>query len=189
MGEIGKFAYVGTTCTGKTTLLERSSWLNGGDVLLVTEAAREYFSARPNVTDRFSVETQGEIQALIRAKEQRAHTRAQRLGHAVALICDRSVLDAPAYVHSQGDKRGAAELLDRVQLWTPTYTTIFLLDPADVPYEVDDIRNETEETRRFFHEAFVDFFGENGIPYELLSGTVEERLATVGDHIAATTTS
>ena len=185
MHEVGKFAYVGTSCAGKTTLLERSLSLNNGNVLLVNEAAREYFAAHRHVADRFGATAQGEVQALALAKEQKAHAQARCMGHAVALLCDRSVLDAPAYVHSQGDTEGAQILLDRVRSWIPTYSTIFLLDPADIPYVADDVRDESAATRQLFHEAFLDFFNKNDVPYELLSGTVDERLQVVEQHIAA----
>jgi nicotinamide riboside kinase len=184
MSEVGKFAYVGTSCIGKTTLLERSLSLNNGNVLLVGEVAREYFASHPHVTDRFSAETQGEVQALALAKEKKTHTQARLMSRAVALLCDRSVLDAPAYVYSQKDMNGAQVLLDRVSSWVPTYSTIFLLDPADIPYVADDIRDESEATRQLFHEAFLDFFNKNGIPYELLSGSIDERLNIVSRHIA-----
>jgi nicotinamide riboside kinase len=184
MSEVGKFAYVGTSCAGKTTLLEQSSSLNDGKVLIVDEAAREYFSANPHVTERFSVEAQGEVQSLALAKEREAHIRARHLESAVALVCDRSVLDAPVYVYSQGDKIGAQVLFNRVRSWVSTYSTIFLLDPADVPYETDIIRDESEETRQSFHEAFLDFFDENDIPYEALKGSIDKRLQVVGDHMA-----
>ena len=153
---------------------------------MVEEAAREYFAAHRDVTDRFSVETQGKVQALALAKEQAAHEQAKQADRNLVLICDRSVLDAPAYVYSQGDTDGARQLLQRVRLWLPTYTIIFLLDPADVPYEPDSIRDESEATRQLFHAAFLEFFDANGIPYELLSGSPDERFAIVGDRIAAT---
>jgi hypothetical protein len=184
MSELGKFAYVGTSCVGKSTLLTRSASLNGGNVLLVEEAAREYFTANRHVTDRFSAKAQGEVQALALAKEQEAHAQARLMGHATALVCDRSVLDAPVYVHSQGDNAGAQKLLEKVRLWLPTYSTIFLLDPADILYETDPIRDESEVTRQLFHDAFLEFFGGNDIPYELLSGTIDERLQVVGSHMA-----
>ena len=186
MGEIGKFAYIGTSCIGKSTLLEHSTLLNGGDVILVDEAAREYFAANRDVANRFSVETQGKVQALALVKEQAAQARASQTGRDVAIICDRSVLDAPAYVYSQGDVDGANQLLERVRLWLPTYSAIFLLDPADVLYEPDPIRDESEATRQLFHTAFLEFFDANGIPYELLSGSPDERLAVVSNRIAAT---
>lgn len=151
---------------------------------MVDEAAREYFSANPHVTDRFSVEIQGKVQALAFAKEQQAHEQAKQIDHAVALVCDRSVLDAPAYVYSQGDKAGAEELLKRVRSWILTYSSIFLLDPNDVPYKTDNVRKEDEATRQLFHQGFIDLFEGNDIPYELLSGSINQRLQVVGNRIA-----
>ena len=94
-------------------------------------------------------------------------------------MCDRSVIDAVVYVRSQGDIKGAEELLKRVEFWLPTYHKFLLLNPSDVPYETDDIRQETPEARQKFHDAFLNFFEETGIPYELLSGTKDERIRRV----------
>lgn len=57
----------------------------------------------------------------------------------------------------------------------PTYTTIFLLDPNDIPYEKDDIRQESAEIRMNNHKAFVEVLMEAKREYTLLSGTEEER--------------
>jgi hypothetical protein len=95
------------------------------------------------------------------------------------IICDRSLLDASVYVFSSGDKAGADKLFDRVRFWIPTYTKLWLLDPTDVPYKQDAIRQESEEVRQGFHQAFLDFFRQKGVRYELLSGTVDERMKRV----------
>ena len=55
-----------------------------------------------------------------------------------------------------------------------------LLNPVDVKYEKDEIRQEDEKTRQAFHKAFLEFFKETGIPYELLSGSIEQRIKRVG---------
>jgi nicotinamide riboside kinase len=180
MAEVTKVAFVGTSCVGKTSLLEACHSKLGDEALYVNEAAREWFTLHPDVTDRFGVSAQGEVQALALQKEKKAHELvASHLGQYSAILCDRSVLDAPVYVRSQGDNIGAQELLGRVQGWLATYGRIFLLDPADVPYAADDIRTEDEATRQLFHEAFLDFFDTNELAYELLSGSPDERFSQV----------
>ena len=115
-----------------------------------------------------------QVQALVLTNEQDAHRLNPRV-----ILCDRSVIDAVVYVKSQGDIKGANELLKRVEFWLPTYHKFLLLDPADVPYKTDEIRQETPETRQKFHDVFLTFFKETNIPYELLSGTKEERIKRV----------
>lgn len=169
-----KVAFVGTSCVGKTTLVE--SYRQGGipRLAVVKEAARDYFTRNPQVKNRFSLAAQGNVQALALSNERQAH----ELG-ATRIVCDRSVLDAVAYVRSQGDFEGSRELLDRVKLWLPTYHYLYLLNPADIPYRPDNVRSEDEETRWGFHLAFIGMFEETGIPYELLSGSLDKRLRRV----------
>lgn len=161
-----KIALIGGPGVGKSTLVD--IYRSNPDVVIVQEAARAFFTANPDVPDRFSVEVQSQIQAMAMANEQAA-------GDARILICDRSVLDAAVYTHARGDKKGARELFSKVEFWLPTYYKFLLLDPSDVSYETDDVRQEDEETRLQLHDAYIEFFNEYGIPYELLSGTVEQR--------------
>lgn len=169
-----KVAFVGTSCIGKTTLADAYRARNIPGLVIVDEAARTYFTNNPQVQSRFSVAAQGNVQELALMNEQRAH----RSG-ASRIISDRSVLDAVAYVRSQGDLEGSDLLLDAVRFWLPTYSGIFLLDPADIPYKVDSVRQEDEVTRDAFHQAFIHLFREEGIPYELLSGSVSARMRHV----------
>ncbi len=176
-----KVAFVGTSCVGKTTLLEefgRRLTDNPG-AMIVPEAARIFFTANPNITARFGKEAQGQVQSLALQQEQDAHNIGARV-----ILCDRSVIDAVVYVRAHGDKEGAAELLDRVSFWLPTYNKFLLLDPADVPYKTDEVRQEDEQVRQGFHNAYLEFFEESKIPYELLSGNLEERIARVDQIIA-----
>lgn len=171
-----KIALVGTSCIGKTTLIDH--YRNDQNVVIVEEAARIFFTQNPHIEDRFSVDAQGQVQALALRNEQDAHQSG-----ASVILCDRSVIDAVVYVRSQGDTKGSEELLKRVEFWLPTYHKFLLLDPADVPYETDDVRQEREEVRQGFHSAFLEFFQDAGIPYELLSGTIEKRITRVNQII------
>jgi nicotinamide riboside kinase len=66
-----------------------------------------------------------------------------------------------------------------VESYVPSYDHLFLLDPANVPYEQDEVRTETPEERMLIHNTFVRFFREHGIPHHVLSGTPEEKYTTV----------
>lgn len=173
-----KIAFVGTSCIGKSTLYRYYKKLFKRDVSVafVPEAARIYFTANPHVpiSERFSVISQREIQALALRLEKQAHMAGAEL-----IICDRSVLDAVAYVRGYGDKKGSKSLLRKVRNWTSTYHTLFLLDPRDIPYAKDKVRKEEPEVRQKNHEAFLEVFAEAQIPYTLLSGTEKERIQKI----------
>ncbi len=181
--DVQKIAFVGTSSIGKTELLNqlKRKYKGNNDFGFVPEAARYYFHFHPEVSEeeRFSARIQGEVQDLQWVYEKQAEAN----GH-TTIFCDRSVLDAIVYSRAHGDK-ASEELFTKVASWISTYHRILLLNPADVPYETDDIRKETEEVRRKNHEAFVEFFAEKGIEYELLSGTVEQRLDRISQLISS----
>jgi len=172
-----KIAFVGTSHTGKTTLFEfyRQKLGNDSKIAFVKEASRLFFQTNA-VDNRFSAETQGKIQEIILKNEKEAH----KLRSAI-ILCDRSVIDAVVYVRAQGDKQGAEQLLRKIQFWLPTYDKFLLFDPADIPYRKDSVRQEDEQTRQRFHKAFLDFFSETGISYELISGNLEERIKKIDE--------
>lgn len=176
-----KIAFVGTSCTGKTAIIEtyRRRFKNNPKVAFVEEAARIYFQNNPHVIDRFSVDAQGKVQALALSNEQSAHATGARV-----ILCDRSVIDAVAYVKAQGNKEGSEELLQKVEFWLPTYYKLLLLDPADISYSRDEVRQENESKRWQFHETFIELFEEKQISYELLSGVIEERTARIDQILA-----
>lgn len=171
-----KITFVGTSCIGKTTIFEhyKQQFAGNPQVAFVEEAARSFFQDNPDVGDRFSTETQGRVQALALHIEQDAQATRARV-----LLCDRSVIDAVAYVKAHGDPDGSDRLWENVAFWLPTYHKFLLLDPVGVPYATDEVRQEDADKRQQFHDAFVSLFAEKEIPYELLSGTLEERIRRV----------
>src|SRR3990167_2895985 len=56
---------------------------------------------------------------------------------------------------------------------------IILCDRSVIDAVVYVRSTEDKEVRQTFHKAFLEFFQELKIPYELLSGTIEERMAKV----------
>ncbi|OGH38198.1 MAG: hypothetical protein A3B44_00910 [Candidatus Levybacteria bacterium RIFCSPLOWO2_01_FULL_38_21] len=171
-----KVAFVGTSSVGKTSLLweYKKRMKNNPSVAFVHEAARDFFKDNPTVKKRFAKDASEKIQSLMLKREKKAH-----MSRAKIILCDRSVIDAVVYVKSTGDLEGARELLEKVRFWLPTYYKFFLLDPTDIIYEKDKIRQEDKKVRQALHKAFLEFFQESGIPYELLSGNIKERSAKV----------
>jgi nicotinamide riboside kinase len=175
---VKKIALIGTSSVGKTETFEsyRNRFGNDPRVTFVEEAARRYFKDHPEIVDRFAKEPQGEIQKLALSDEQEAHGSDAKI-----IFCDRSVIDAVAYVRAHGNKNGSEELFERVAFWLPTYDKFLLLDPSDVPFVNDEERKEKEEERNNIHSAFLELFSEKQIPYELLSGTREERYRRIDE--------
>jgi len=170
-----KIAFVGTSCTGKTSLLEYLRLkISSNKTVFVEESARIFFQKHPRIRKRFFCRTQGMIQDLVFQTEKEAHLKD---GH--TMLCDRSVIDPVAYVLASGDKKGAEKLFRKVSRWLGTYDKFFLLDPEDVDFCQDAVRQEGEEERQKLHEAFIKLFQEKGLKFELLSGTLEERAKKV----------
>lgn len=177
-----KVAFTGAGCVGKTALLnvvgERSSARSVG---LVGEAARPYFERHPDIPEnqRYGFYHQERIQRMAMEAELAIHESQHD-----QVFTDRSVFDAAVCVASTGDRRGAKKLLRRVEMWLPgkseiAYSQLYVLDPADVPFENDPQRTESEVIRQHQHEAFLEFFTRFGISHEILSGTLEERTIRV----------
>src|SRR5476651_750317 len=95
-----KIALVGTSSVGKTTVLEhlKRRYVKDPTVVFVEEAARKFFGDNPNVAYPFFEHSQRQVQSLALQNEEVAH-----LGNPRVIICDRSVIDAVAYVRAQGD--------------------------------------------------------------------------------------
>jgi nicotinamide riboside kinase len=176
-----KYAFVGSGCVGKTTLLQhfQAKLAQRRDVVFVEEAARDYLALH-NVESRFGAEAQGRIQGLALSRERSALEGGPRM-----ILCDRSVLDAVVYTRALGDLRGAKTLYDRIAAWIPTYSEIFLLDPKGVPYVDDDVRTEGDDLRMRFHRTFLEVMSEEEVAFRLLSGALSERISAVEDALAS----
>jgi nicotinamide riboside kinase len=175
VADFRKVALIGTSCTGKTTIA--SAFAGRDDVVVVPEAARQYFAAAGVVpaVDRYSVVVQGTIQEIAIRNEALAEARGVS-----RILCDRSVLDAVVYTKFGGDEAGAARLFGRVAASLAGYDRLVLLNPYDVPYRQDEIRVESAADRAAIHELFVAFLAEHAVPYILLSGSADTRI----DHVA-----
>ncbi len=174
-----KIAFIGSSCVGKTALIDlyKAKYSNDNRVAFVNEAAPTYFINNPEA-DRFSEATQGNIQDLALDQE----SKKQRHG-LLRTFCDRSVIDAPAYLLAYGNKEGSKRLLEKASFWLPSYDSLLLLNPADIPYKKDQIRTEEPEIREQLHEGFVTLLNDNDIRYQLISGTLAQRVRQV-DEIA-----
>jgi nicotinamide riboside kinase len=177
-GRQSKIAFIGTSCTGKTTLCNQLS--STSDWLVVPEAAREYFSQNPvAVTDRFSFKVQSKILDHIFLNEGRAEATG-----ATHIACDRSAIDAAVYVRCAGDVKGAQKLYDRASPHIDTYDLLIVPDPTDIPYRKDDVRIEDASVRAAIHVEFISFLEGHKIPFSLLSGDKPTRFRRLGKLVA-----
>lgn len=172
-----KFALIGTSCIGKTTLLNELQVIIpqklDKKVVISPEAARYYFST-VRVRNPFSFYNQSAVQQLARKLEMDAEKTSPDI-----ILCDRSVFDAVAYVHAVGREEDAKKLYDRMKDWLMTYDHLFLLDPKDVPYKTDAIRKEPEEVRQMFHESFLTLLSNSELPFSVISGKEEKRISAM----------
>lgn len=174
---VQKIALIGAFCSGKTTLFHELQWRRRGDprFAFVEEASRRFLQLNNfSLIERNSIDVQRKIQNFIIESERAAYAT-----NVPIILCDSSVLTTSMYLQCMGDREGSLELLQAVEFWLPTYTEFLLLDPTDVPYVKDPIRLENEELRQRNHEAYLELFARKHIPYQLVGGTLAERLQKV----------
>ena len=170
-------AFVGAFCSGKTTLFKGFKQKLQGDprFAFVEEAARMFLRNNPSsLAERNSLDVQRKIQECIIENERKAYTV-----NAAIILCDSSALTTSMYLRGMGDRKGSFELLKAIEFWLPTYESFLLLNPTGVPYEKDQIRQESEEQRQRNHEAYIKLFAQKHLPYQLISGTLPERFLKV----------
>ncbi len=142
-----------------------------GEDRILEEGAREDFERfKPN--ERFTLEHQKEIQDFVISKEKRLLTQD-------ILICDRSIICPIIYTRANGDKKGSEFLYQRVIDWIRTYKKLFLLDPHEVPYQKDSVRNEALSFRMKVHDEYVAFLREKDIQYTLIKGSLKNRVSQI----------
>lgn len=173
--KVKKFALIGTSSVGKTTLIKKlekelKTSSPNKKIAVVREAARYYFESK-KVRKPFSYINQRNIQGLAKKFEKKIHRKNPDI-----IICDRSVLDAVAYVRTLGKDNEWKKLLETVKDWLKTYDHFFLLDPEGVSYKMDKIRKEEEKIRSNFHKSFVRLLSELNLPHTIISGNKKERL-------------
>jgi NadR type nicotinamide-nucleotide adenylyltransferase len=165
-----RVAVVGAESTGKTTLARALA--AHFHTVWVPEFARDYLLARGGgvTLDDMPVIARGQA-----ALEDRLARDANRL-----LICDTNLLTTKIWhEHYFGDcppdiQRMAAERT----------AEFYLLCDVDVPW-VDDGLRDSPGRREWFHERFRRELAARGLPYRVLSGSVDQRLAAAIQHVAS----
>lgn len=175
---IEKFAISGSASVGKSTMTDiyRKKTQENKHVRVLEEGAQVFFQIHPELKEKsiHTTEVQQEIQDFVLTREQEAYQPEVKL-----IICDRSVIDPIIYTGFYQGNEYAKALLKNVSWWLPTYTKFLILDPKDVPNDAGHFRRETPQDRVAIHKAFIQFCRENNLSFEVISGSLDERIDTV----------
>lgn len=174
-----KLAIVGASSTGKTTLLTHleEKYRSNPQIAFVHESARQFFNEN-QVDTPFDFENQKKILELALLNEQLAAETNPRV-----ILTDTSALEVMFYTRVQGDEKGYESLRKRLAEYIPTYTKFLLMNPEDVQFENDEVRRENKHTRDKIHSMLVDFYHQERLPFDLISGTILERQKRINDII------
>lgn len=175
---VEKFAFVGAASVGKSTMTDiyKRRFAHNAHVVVLEEGAQIFFQQNSDSIKNgiHVVSVQEQLQDFVIGREQEAYQPGVKM-----IITDRSIIDPIIYTHTYQDADNARRLFDRVADWVPTYSHFFLLDPTGVPQDKGPFRRETLEKRFTIYDAFQEFFTENALPFEVVSGTVRERVKKV----------
>lgn len=163
-----KIAVVGGECTGKTTLCQALAARLPG--LWVPEYVREFVERRgrpPRETEQAAVvATQVE-------REEAALQAARRQGIRW-VACDSAPIMTAIYSSLYFDDESLFAVA------TPHHATYActLLTDIDLPWEADGAQRDSPAVRLQAHERIQVWLDENAIPFCLVSGTAEARVAS-----------
>ena len=165
---------VGAESTGKTTLVRALSARH--HTFGVGEYGREYTIAKKDAGTNDDWSTADFV--VIALGQQRLEDE-QAIGSGPLFFCDTDAMTTGLWHERyQGAASPEVDALGRMR----TYD-LFVLCDTDIPWEADDIRLGSE-TRAAMHERFLEVLtNERAEPWVLVSGTVEERMATVDAEI------
>jgi HTH-type transcriptional repressor of NAD biosynthesis genes len=159
---VKRVALVGAESTGKTTLARRLAEYYR--TVWVAEYGREYSEKVGHHVGKGYVWQQKEFAEIARVQSEREEEAARRADR--VLICDTDVL--------------ATEIWEERYLETRTRfpyrrADLYLVaDPAGWPFVADEIR-DSEHLRDWMTQRFVDVLREEGLAFEVLRGTENER--------------
>lgn len=166
---VRKVVLLGAESTGKTTLAVALAQARDG--VFVPEYGREYWLMHHDARGRLGAEDMVAIAAAHRMAEDRACEQATRL-----CVCDTNALTTRWFCRYYGNpvlprlERFASDCRDRYSLT--------LVCATDIPFVQDGTRGDPS-IRAQAHDEIVSDLKVRGIPYHLVSGSVQERIAQV----------
>jgi nicotinamide riboside kinase len=175
------YALTGASATGKTTLFEKIRELNP-NYSFAEEAARIFYQENdvPKL-ERSSFTNQARIQAQYLQELNVAVSKGK-----FVTITDSSPLSSVVYAMLGNNKETTEKLIANTTDSLSLYTLFLLLNPDDIDYHhdpADPIRTETEKERQQVHQNLLSILTSLGLPYEMISGTVEERINKINQLI------
>ncbi len=164
---VTRVALCGAESSGTTTMARALA--SHYHTLWVPEYGREYAESKMRGPDA-KVWRPDEFVSIARrqcALEDTAARQADRV-----LFCD-----TPAFATSLWHERYLGSLSPDVEaVAAPTHYALYFLTDVDIPFVQDGTR-DGEHIRHTMHRRFVDWLTERALPFTLLSGPLEERMA------------
>ncbi|HLF69996.1 MAG TPA: ATP-binding protein [Actinomycetota bacterium] len=173
-----RIAIVGSFSTGKTTLAELLS--RELDLLLLPETAREVVA----LGFKLDKDATPETEALIFLKQYNNELYARDF------VGDRSLIDVMAYagwvLDNQPRVKETAIWEECVRLaenhLRGNYTDVFYL-PIEFPIVLDGLRPDDPVFQKEIDERLIKLLRSHDIPYETITGSIEERLTAIKTHL------
>lgn len=170
-----RVAILGTASSGKTTLAAALAQRYG--TLWVPEYLREFVDVRgrvPVAADQFHI-----------AATQREREDVAALAAGGYLFCDTAPLMTAVY-----SRHYFGGVDDRLARLTDTHMgdyALTVVTAPDIPWVADGLQRECEQVSVTINRLLMEELAARGIPYVLVSGDVERRLAQV-ERVLATET-
>ncbi|QYF92444.1 ATP-binding protein [Massilia sp. PAMC28688] len=171
MSAVARVAILGAESSGKSTLAEALA--RRYDTLWVPEYLREFVDREGRVP--FEQDQYG-IARVQMEREDAAAAHANRF-----LFCDTTPLMTALYSRWYWG-RVDDELAQLALRHDYAYT---LVTAPDTPWQADGLQRESEQVRQQVHEQVIERLAERGIAYQLVGGSLPERILQAGRYIRA----
>lgn len=159
----------GTFDAGKTTIAELLC--NQADIYVVHEVARGLLAADP------AFESHPDLQAKIIEAQTRSEVAAEQSLKPL-IILDRSYLDVICYSRYFGHPIDERALIEQLN-----YDKVLLFSPSDIDVS-SSLTAEMQSYRMSIHKLFLSVLEELSIPYEVISGDLQQRLRRIHSILA-----
>lgn len=162
-----KIVLFGPESTGKTTISKKLA--RHYNTVWVREYAREYLQNKWN-NERKTCESSDQL-PIAYGQMQLENELAKKADK--ALICDTDLLETAVYFENYYDKEIDNKLKEAA---LQNKYDLYLLTYIDTPWEADDIR-ENPHARKEMFNTFEETLKRHNLPYIILKGTINTRLA------------
>ena len=166
---VKKVVFLGGESTGKSTLAKACADLY--QTGLVEECGRDYWIANRDMNGRLTSQQLVELATIHIQREEGVYMFANAVTFVdtnaliTRLFCEHYDLAVPAALDDMVDQERARY-------------DLFIVCDTDIPFVQDGTRND-DALRKVFQRKIIDHLNRSGIPYHVVSGTPDERLATM----------